>query len=127
SQSRSYSSLRCRLDRRTNALVGSTAADISGHRFIDLLIGGLLLAVQQSHGLHDLPGLAIAALRHVHLHPRLLNQMQSLITETFDRCDLCAGQLPHGDDAGTNHLTVLVNGTGATKRYAATEFGSCEP
>src|SRR6266568_8417174 len=57
-----------------DALVGAAAADV-GHRFVDVRIGRLRLFLEQRGGRHDLPGLAVAALRHVERRPGLLHRM----------------------------------------------------
>jgi hypothetical protein len=48
-----------------DARIGSAAADIAVHVRDDLLSRRLLVGGQQRGGLHNLPGLAIAALRHL--------------------------------------------------------------
>src|SRR5262245_30008440 len=61
---------------RANALVGSAPADV-GHRVVDVLVSGLRVALEQRRRGHDLPGLAIAALRDVDRGPRLLHGMRA--------------------------------------------------
>src|SRR3989475_8548676 len=79
----------CRgLDRRANPLVGAAAADVAGHRLVDILIGGLRCLGEQAGGLHDLPALAVAALRDVQAPPRGLDALA-------DRC--CADPLDGRD------------------------------
>src|SRR5206468_12162276 len=64
----------CRgLDRRANPLIGAAAADVAGHCLVDLVIGGPGCPREQSGGLHDLPALAVAALRDVQAPPRILD------------------------------------------------------
>ena len=60
-----------------------------------LRITGLAFVAQQSHSLHDLSGLTIAALGHVEVHPRLLHGMQSVLGEPFYRGNLHAGNAAH--------------------------------
>src|SRR5467141_2926250 len=56
----------CRgLDRRANPLVGTAAADVAGHGLVDLAIGGLRRLGEQAGRLHDLPALAVGALRDI--------------------------------------------------------------
>src|SRR5437016_5211105 len=61
------------LDPVTYARIGPAAADVSGHGSVD--VGGAWLRVggKQCRRGHDLAGLAIAALRHLQLDPRLLD------------------------------------------------------
>src|SRR5260221_3745751 len=54
--------LRGVLDRITYAAIGSAAADVAGHRRVDVGVGRLGSLRQQRSGRHDLPGLAVAAL-----------------------------------------------------------------
>src|SRR6266849_10060694 len=61
-----------RLDGGSDALIAATAADVAGHGGVDVLLGRVLAGRQEGGGLHDLAGLAIAALRHVHDAPSLL-------------------------------------------------------
>ena len=58
-----------------DALVAAAAADIAGHGAGDFLIRRMRRLLQQRGGLHDLSGLAIAALRHVQFAPGLLHRM----------------------------------------------------
>ena len=55
-----------------DALVTAAAADIARHRFAYLVMGRLWIIRQQRGGLHDLTGLAEAALRDIDLAPGLL-------------------------------------------------------
>src|SRR5579862_3888161 len=43
------------LDRRADAVIGSTAADIAGHGGVDVRIGRIGVACQQRRRRHDLP------------------------------------------------------------------------
>src|SRR5262249_20899344 len=58
--------LSCRLlDRRTDTRIRAAAADVTGHRAVDIGIARPGRARQQSARGHDLPGLAVPALRNV--------------------------------------------------------------
>src|SRR5215207_5237277 len=61
-----------------NAVVGGAAADIAAHRRVDVRIGRFAILGQEADSRHDLPGLAIAALRHVELDPGVLNRLRAL-------------------------------------------------
>src|SRR5205807_301872 len=101
-------------------------ADVSGHHVINVLVGGLGFTLQQRHSLHDLPGLAVAALGYVNFDPCSLNRMQPVLGESFDSCDFLACRIAHGNDTGSGGLSVLENSAGATKRHAAPELCSCQ-
>src|SRR3954467_6194407 len=66
-----------------NALIRPAAADV-GHRLVDVGIGRLRLLLQQRRRRHDLPGLAVAALRHIHRRPRLLHRVRRIGRQAFD-------------------------------------------
>jgi len=68
---------------------------------------------QQRGCLHDLAGLAVAALRHLLGDPGLLQGMIALGAEAFDGRDLLADGVAEGGLAGAYGFTVDVNGTGA--------------
>src|SRR5207244_87255 len=52
-------SLRGLLDRRADAVVRAAAADVAGHRGVDVRIGGIGIAREQRGGLHHLARLAV--------------------------------------------------------------------
>ena len=115
-----------RLDRRANSLVGAAPADISRHGAFDVLIGWLLVGLQQGGRLHDLPGLTVTALRDLDFHPGLLNRMEAVLRQPFDRRDRFSGDLMHGGRARPDCFAVDVDGAGAAKADAAAEFRACE-
>src|SRR5580700_1102428 len=51
------------LDGAEDARIGAATADIAVHVANDVVSAGILIGRKQRRGLHDLPGLAIAALR----------------------------------------------------------------
>src|SRR5205823_3339929 len=98
---------------------GAAATDV-GHRFIDVTIGWLWSALEQCRRRHDLPRLAVAALRHVERRPRLLHGVRGVGGEAFDGDDPVGGvYVRHADRAGALHLIVDVQGAGAALRDAA--------
>ena len=58
-----------------DALVSAAAADVARHRLPYLVVGRFWIFHQERGRLHDLTGLAIAALRNIQLAPSLLNWM----------------------------------------------------
>jgi hypothetical protein len=62
-----------RFDRRSNANVRSTTAQIATHRFLNILVRWFPDALEQCNGAHDLTALAVAALDHVFVNPRILH------------------------------------------------------
>src|SRR5882762_8889266 len=112
------------MNRRPNPLISSAAAEIAGHCRVDILVGGILVVLKKRDRLHDLAGLAVAALWHPDLHPRLLHGMHG--RDAFDGRNLGATDLAHGRRAGTDGRAILMHGTCAAQRHAATEFRSRE-
>src|SRR5437016_576392 len=79
------------LDRRANPLVGAAAADVAGPGLVDIAIGGLRRLGEQAGGLHDLPALAVAALRDVQAAPCRLDALADRRrVDSLDRRDLLA-------------------------------------
>jgi hypothetical protein len=79
---------------------------------------------QQRSRLHDLTGLAIAALRDVDVAPGLLNRMISRRMEAFDRRDLPADHVGNRGDTGACGLLVDKNGASAAEGLAAAKLGA---
>ena len=63
---------------RVNALIAAAAAQIARHGGIDLGVGGRRGFGKQGRGVHDLAGLAVAALRHADIAPRHLHGVTAL-------------------------------------------------
>src|SRR5215211_411090 len=109
-----------------DALICPAAADV-GHRLVDVGIGRLRLLLQQRRGRHDLPGLAVAALRHVNRGPGLLHRVRRASGQALDGDDLVARL--HGAErerAGALHLAIDVHRARAALRDAAAVFGAGE-
>src|SRR5690606_37474284 len=70
----------------TNARIGSAAADVVDVE-IDVGVGRLGNVLQQRRDGHHDSGLAIAALRHVHFRPDLLEHVLAIGIEAFDSRD----------------------------------------
>jgi hypothetical protein len=72
-------------DGGANARIGPAAAKIARHHLIDLFVCWLGDVFKKRNGLHDLAGLAIAALRNLMFDPGLQNRVPISITQSFDR------------------------------------------
>src|SRR5467141_660611 len=102
-----------------DALVGAAAADV-GHRRVDIGVARLRVFPEQRGGRHDLPRLAVAALRYVERRPGPLHGMGAGRGEPFDRDDPVAGlEVADQNGARAPHLAVDVHGTGAALRDSA--------
>ena len=79
---------RRRVHRPANRLIGSAAAQVAVHGFVDIGVGGIRSLGEQRRRGHDLTGLAVAALRHVLFDPGPLHRMApSVGGKAFDGGD----------------------------------------
>src|SRR3546814_15532673 len=76
--------------------------------------------------LHDLAGLAEAALRHVHVAPGDLDRVVAVRRQTLDGGDRGIGGLRHGGQAAPHRAAVEVPGAGAAEAGAAAVLGAAE-
>src|SRR3954469_19635163 len=109
-------------DRFPNTLVCSATADVARHRGLDLIVCGFRFLLQQRCCVHDLPALAVAALRHLHLLPGLLDRVVATLAEPLDGRDLLPYGSADGCDTASGGFAIDVDGTGATKAESATEL-----
>ena len=85
---------RGRVDRGADARIGSATAEIAGHHLVDVFVRRLGDQFEKRDGLHDLAGLAVAALRHLMFDPGLQNRMLVFVAQPFERDDRLAGDSP---------------------------------
>src|SRR5216683_4689020 len=109
-----------------NALITAASADVAGHRIDDFGIRRVWLGREERRRLHDLTGLAVAALRHIQRAPGLLHRVIAVAVEPFDRHYRAAAEVTHGDGAGARRLAVEMHRAGAAQRDAAAELRSGE-
>ena len=114
----------CAHDRLLDAGIGHAAAEIAVHVRDYFVLGRIGVLGEQRRRLHDLPGLAVAALRNLLGDPRLLQRMVALGAEAFDGGDFLAGDVAERCLAGSHRFTVDVNGAGATQAGTAPELGA---
>src|SRR5688500_9456694 len=108
------------LDGCTDAEVGRAPAQVSTHRFVDVGVGWVRIAVQERHGLHDLAGLAVTAPGHVVVDPGLLDGVQlATLGQAVDRRDVLALDGADRCDARTPRLAVDVAGACAAEAHTA--------
>jgi len=108
-----------------DARVSRATAQIALHRGVNLRIGRFWRLGQQRCRTHDLSALAITALRHVEVAPRLLQPGQlAVLSEAFNRRYLRTADL--GNQGATRALCHAVNmhGARATFANATTVFGA---
>src|SRR5690606_17934994 len=81
----------CRfVDGRADPVVGRAAADISAHGRIDIGVGRFRSLLQKRRRRHQLPGLAITALRHVERDPGRAEGFRLTARDAFDGYDFTA-------------------------------------
>src|SRR5215831_2571961 len=115
---------RCALDGRDDAVIGAAAAEIAVHVCDDLGAARLRVEPEQFGGLHDLAGLAVAALRHLFGDPRLLQRVRRVGRKALDGDDPLAVHGGRFGLAGAHGLAVHMHRTGAAQAGAAAVFGA---
>src|SRR5260221_4701040 len=120
-------SCRCGLDGRGDALIAAAAADVAAHGVVDLALGRVLGRGEEVGRLHDLPGLAVAALRHGESAAGRLHGVHAVRIEAFDGDHGAAGDVAHRGGAGAGRLAVDMDGAGAALGDAAAVFRAGEP
>ena len=105
--------------------VGSAAAEVE-HAPGELLVAGVRAALQQRDGGHDLPGLAVAALRHLLLDPRQLHGVGAVLGQPLDGGDVLARRLADGHAAGANGTLTYQHCTCTALLDAAAVLGPCQ-
>src|ERR1700722_16883891 len=71
-------------DGAEDARVGGAAADVAVHVANDVVAARILVGRKQRRGLHDLPGLAITALRHLQIEPGPFEGMGAIGRQALD-------------------------------------------
>src|SRR5258708_28912279 len=88
------------------------------------ILGRIGILGEKRCRLHDLAGLAVAALRDLLEDPGLLQRMIALGGQTFDGGDFLADGVADLGLAGTNGFAVEVNRVGAAETRSYSEFCS---
>ncbi len=114
------------MHRGAHARIGPAAADVR-HLCVNVGVGRMRIVREERDRRHDLPRLAIAALRRVGFDPGLLHRVQLLLAEALDCQDRLVGGLADRRDAGSCRLAVDDDGAGAAQSDAAAEFRSDHP
>src|SRR5262245_61418997 len=104
-----------------DSLIRPTAAQVAGHRIVDIRIAGIRIGSQQARCRHHLSGLAVAALWNLLSEPRLLNRMAQVRREPFNRRDLLTLRAPDRGHTGANGIAVQMHRTAPAERHAAAE------
>src|SRR5580692_335132 len=110
------------LDGAEDARIGAAAADVAVHVADDVVAARILIAGEQRGGLHDLPGLTVAALRHLQIEPGFLQRMVAIGRQPFDGGDVLACHHGDGRLARADRLAVEMHRAGAAHAGAAAVF-----
>src|SRR5437879_5235640 len=111
------------LDGRADAGVGPAAADVAGHRRVDVGVRGMRLVRQQRDGGHNLAGLAVAALHDLEIKPGLLDLPATRrAADGLDRSDVLTADPGDRRDAGADRLAGEVDRAGAAECGATAEL-----
>src|SRR5438105_13970637 len=89
-----------------DALIAAAPADVARHGFAYLIVVRSWIFHEECRSLHNLAGLAKAALRDVELAPSLLNRVIAGRVKAFDGGDLAVADVGYGGDAGAHRLLV---------------------
>jgi hypothetical protein len=114
------------MDGRAYARISTAPAQIAGHHVVDLFVRRLGDVLKERNGLHDLAGLAVAALRNLMFDPGLQNRVAVSTTQPFDRDYRFTGDVTDMRLTGTDSLAIYVDGTGSTLRYPTAIFGASD-
>src|SRR6516162_8374966 len=118
---------RSELDRSADTDISHASAQVAAHDGVDVLVGRVGKILEQSCGLHDLSGLAIAALRRLRLDPGLLQRMLTVGVEPLDRRDRRVCHRTQRRDTGADRASVNMHGACPAHADATAEFRALEP
>src|ERR1700730_19384 len=103
--------------------VGAAAADV-GEDLVDVAVARPRVGREQRRRGHDEAGLAVTALGHLLLDPRLLHRVQPALPQPFDGHHVLAGDVARRHRARAHRHAVDMHRAGAALRHAAAEFRS---
>src|SRR4051794_8653533 len=112
------------MNRTANPYIRSTTAKIPAHSIIDLGIRRLRGFGQERGRRHDLAGLAVPALRNVHVLPRLLKRMGAVGRQPFDGGDWPARSSSNRREAGPDGFPSQMYGACPALADSAAILGS---
>jgi len=102
--------------------VGPAAADVAGHRGIDVVVCRVGLGFEERDRGHDLARLAVPALDDVGLVPRALHRVRAVVRDPLDGRDLACADGRHRRHARAHRLAVEVNRARAALGHPASEL-----
>src|ERR1700692_886481 len=105
----------------TQSFIRAATANIGNIR-VDVGIRGLGILLKERHHDHDLPRLAVAALRNTFFNPRALHWMIVVWGKALNSDDLCAIKSADWQRAGPHGGSVDMHRASAALRDTAAEF-----
>jgi len=114
------------MDRAANTRIGAAAAQIPGHRVIDVLVGRVGCFREERRRAHDLANLAVTALGNVFGDPGALERMGTFGRETFNGRHGPNAHGVNGDRAGSYRLPIKMHRAGTAEPGPAAVLGSGE-
>src|SRR5580765_4747190 len=112
------------VDGASDAWIGSAAADVAGHGFVNIGIGWFGILFQQNRGAHDLAGLAIAALRNIDFDPGALYGVGVVGRESLNGGNGFPLNTRERCHTRTNGVAIEMDGAGSAKSHTATKLGA---
>src|SRR5437762_1327695 len=110
------------MDGLASTLVRAAAADVAAHGIVDVSVRRVGFVGKQRGSGHDLPWLAIAALRNIFLHPGFLHGVAPIGGKTFDGGHFLARNTRNRGDTGTRRFAVDMHRTSSAKGHATAEL-----
>src|SRR3989442_11737508 len=108
--------LRRAMDGGADPLIGAAAADVR-HRGVDIGVARAAVLGEQCRGSHDLPRLAVAALRHVLRDPGPLHPVAAARRQTLDRGDALPRRRRDGHHAASHRRALDKASAGGALRH----------
>lgn len=105
-----------------NADIGHAAAQAAAHNTVNFLIRRVGIILQKAHSLHDLAGLAVAALRNLNVLPCFLHGVFAIGVQPFNGGYIGPFQRAERGDAGPGCPAANQNCAGTTLANTAAKL-----
>jgi hypothetical protein len=113
---------RSAVDGATDARVRAATADVASHGLVNFRVGRLRFADEQGCRRHNLPGLAVTALRNLFGDPRLDYRVSAVSGKSFDGRNFFPSDAGNRSDAGASWLAIDVHRACTALGNPAAEF-----
>src|SRR4029077_14765822 len=112
------------VNRSADADISRAATEVAIHGRINVAVARPLDFLEQTRRTHDLPRLAITALRHIVVDPGSLDRILLASSQSLDGRDLAVANPGYRHRAGAQRLTVEKNRAGPALVHSAPELGA---